>query len=124
MRLWSFSDIGVFNIAYGGCWEPAMAQYNLCMNLINQPSADPSRPLPIWDKLRVLLHGRLTMCVDKMSWIYPASLDPYNKTEMMDWTWSKLILDWTNGMGLLGCNGIKLCEMSTSFRISLGLLAA
>lgn len=98
MHLVYVSDVNVFDIAYGGCWEPAMAQFNLCMNLINQRSADASRPLPIWDKLRLLLHGRLTMSIERMSWIYHASLDPYNKTEMMDWTWTGLVIDWTNGL--------------------------
>ncbi len=34
-----------------------------------------------------------------MRWLYHAKLDPYNTTEFMDWTWSDLILDWTNGTG-------------------------
>ena len=37
------------------------------------------------------------MCVERMRWIYHASLNPYNSTELMDWTWSDLLLDWTNG---------------------------
>ena len=50
--------------------------------------------------MRVWLHGRLTMCVESMSWLYHASLDPYNSTEFMDWTWTNLVLDWTNGRWL------------------------
>ena len=83
-------------MAYGGCWEPVVAQFNLALDLINKPSIDPSQPLPWWDKVRLLFHGRLTMTVVKMSWLYHASLDPYNSTELMDWTWSDLVLDWTN----------------------------
>ncbi|XP_062591853.1 protein hobbit-like [Saccostrea cucullata] len=89
-------DVQSWIMAYGACWEPAMAQYNLSMDLVNKPSVDPSRPLPWWDKIRLLLHGRLTMSVDQMSWLYHASFDPYNTTELMDWSWSNLILDWTN----------------------------
>ena len=74
-----------------------MAQYNLAMDHINKPSLDPSRPMAFWDKLRLLLHGRLTMSVQQMSWLYHTSLDPYNRTEFMDWTWSHLVFDWTNG---------------------------
>lgn len=84
-------------MAYGACWEPAMAQYNLSVDLINKPSVDPSRPVAWWDKIRLLLHGRLTMSVQQMSWLYHASFDPYNTTELMDWSWTDLILDWTNG---------------------------
>ncbi|KAI0220372.1 Fmp27_GFWDK domain-containing protein [Lamellibrachia satsuma] len=90
-------DVSVFNMAYGACWEPCFAQYNLALNLVNQPTLDPSAPLAFWDKSRLLLHGRLTMSVQMMSWLYHASQDPYNTTELMDWTWSNLILDWTAG---------------------------
>ena len=94
-------DVTSVNMAYGACLEPAIAQFNLSENLVNRPSVDPSRPLPFWDKFRLLLHGRWTMSVQRMRWLYPASLDPYNTTEVMDWTWSNLILDWTNGETLL-----------------------
>ncbi|XP_070204899.1 protein hobbit-like isoform X2 [Littorina saxatilis] len=94
-------DITSITLAYGVCWEPAVALYNLASDLISKPSVDPSRPLPFWDKMRLLLHGRLTMAVSRMSWLYHASLDPYNNTELMDWTWSGLVMDWTNGQFVL-----------------------
>jgi hypothetical protein len=84
-------------LSYGVCWEPAVALFNLAADLINKPSIDPSRPLPFWDKMRLLFHGRWTMAVARMSWLYHASFDPYNNTELMDWTWSSLLMDWTNG---------------------------
>ena len=84
-------------MTYGPCWEPSISQYNMSLNLINKASVDPSRPLPFWDKARLLFHGQITMCVNKMRWLYHAKLDPYNTTEFMDWTWSDLVLDWTNG---------------------------
>lgn len=90
-------DIKSWVMAYGACWEPAMAQFNMSMDLVNKPSVDPSRPMTWWDKIRLLLHGRLTMSVEQMSWLYHASFDPYNTTEFMDWSWTDLILDWTNG---------------------------
>ena len=94
----SFPDVDSFEVAYGACWEPFVAQYNLALDLINKPSIDPSRPLPWWDKSRLLLHGRLVMTTNRMSWLYHASFDPYNTTEFMDWTWSDLLMDWTNGL--------------------------
>jgi hypothetical protein len=90
-------DVEAITIAYGAAWEPCIAQFNHALDLINKPSVDPSCPLPFWDKFRLLFHGRLTMSIQQMSWLYHASLDPYNRTEFMDWTWSDLILDWTNG---------------------------
>ncbi|XP_076453404.1 protein hobbit-like isoform X2 [Babylonia areolata] len=95
------SEVESVTLAYGVCWEPAVALYNLAMDLINRPSVDPSRPLPFWDKMRLLLHGRLTMAMTRMSWLYHASLDPYNNTELMDWTWTRLLMDWTNGQFVL-----------------------
>ena len=40
------------------------------------------------------------MTATRMSWLYHASTDPYNTTEFMDWAWSDLIMDWTNGKHL------------------------
>ena len=42
------------------------------------------------------------MCVVSMSWRYHTSFDPYNKEEFMDWTWTDLVLDWTNGKTVTG----------------------
>ncbi|KAL8564427.1 hypothetical protein ACOMHN_057449 [Nucella lapillus] len=95
------SDVASVTLAYGVCWEPAVAMHTLAVDLVTQPSVDPSRPLPFWDKARLLLHGRLTAALAKMSWLYHASLDPHNNTELMDWTWAPLLLDWTNGQFVL-----------------------
>lgn len=61
------------------------------------PSRDPSPSLSFWDKMRLLLHGRLTMVVQQMTILLHASLDPYNTTEEMELTWNQVIMDWTNG---------------------------
>ncbi|KAK3862517.1 hypothetical protein Pcinc_031627 [Petrolisthes cinctipes] len=89
-------EVKTFVAAYGPCWEPAVAQFNIALSLINQPSRDPSTPLPWWDKLRLLFHGRLTMMVQRMTLLLHASLDPYNTTEEMELTWTNLTMDWTN----------------------------
>lgn len=47
--------------------------------------------------MRLLFHGRLTMCVAQMTVLLHASLDPYNTTEEMELTWTNLALDWTSG---------------------------
>ena len=74
-----------------------MAQVSLALSCINRPSADPSRPLPAFDKLRLLLHGCLSVSIQQSTWLFHASLDPYNKTEFMDLTWTNFVLDWSNG---------------------------
>ncbi|XP_059177083.1 protein hobbit-like isoform X2 [Physella acuta] len=94
-------DMTSLTLAYGVCWEPAVALFNLSLDLINRPSVDPSRPLPFWDKMRLLFHGRFTWSINKMSWLYHASFDPYNNTELMDWSWTNLVMDWTNGQFVL-----------------------
>ncbi|CAG5089025.1 Similar to KIAA0100: Protein KIAA0100 (Homo sapiens) [Cotesia congregata] len=90
-------DIDKFRYAFGPCWEPVIAQCNLSFEKILHPSRDPSPPLPFWDKIRLIYHGRITLCVKQLTVLLHASLDPYNTTEEMELTWSGLELDWTLG---------------------------
>ncbi|KAL0271984.1 UNVERIFIED_CONTAM: hypothetical protein PYX00_005130 [Menopon gallinae] len=85
-----------FSYAFGPCWEPVIAQCNLSFENISPPSKDPSPPLPFWDKMRLLFHGRLTMYVRQLTMLLHASLDPYNTTEEMELTWIDVAIDWTN----------------------------
>ncbi|XP_025831839.1 protein KIAA0100 [Agrilus planipennis] len=85
-----------FSYAFGPCWEPVIAQCNLTFEKIQPISKDPSPPLPFWDKMRLLLHGRLTMEVQQLTILLHASLDPYNTTEEMELTWNKVVMDWLN----------------------------
>ncbi|XP_053684386.1 protein hobbit [Sabethes cyaneus] len=82
--------------AFGPCWEPVMAQCNLMMEKISAPSRDPSPPLPFWDKMRLLMHGRLTIIAKQFTILLHASLDPYNTTEEMELTWSNCGIVYTN----------------------------
>ncbi|XP_030570008.1 protein KIAA0100 [Drosophila novamexicana] len=82
--------------AFGPCWEPVMAQCNLSFEKISAPSKDPSPPLPFWDKMRLLLHGRLTLIAKQFTVLLHASLDPYNTTEEMELTWNNCGIVWTN----------------------------
>jgi len=45
------------------------------------------------------------MTVGRNSWLYHASFDPYNTTEFMDWTWTDLVMDWTNSELQEYCEG-------------------
>lgn len=47
--------------------------------------------------MRLLMHGRLTMMVQRLQVLLHASLDPYNTTEEMALTWENVVMDWTNG---------------------------
>ncbi|XP_078495659.1 bridge-like lipid transfer protein family member 2 [Ciona intestinalis] len=91
------SEVHVFNMAWGPCWEPAWGQVNLATNLLTKATVDPSTPLPWWDKSRNLLHGRFAMSMDRANLLHLASLDPYNTTEHMHWDWKNLYMDWTPG---------------------------
>ncbi|RZC33587.1 UPF0378 protein -like [Asbolus verrucosus] len=89
-------EVESYSYAFGPCWEPVIAQCNLSFEKILAPSRDPSPPLSFWDKMRLLLHGRLTMLVQQLTVLLHASLDPYNTTEEMELTWSQVVMDWTN----------------------------
>ncbi|XP_014240236.1 protein KIAA0100 [Cimex lectularius] len=89
-------EVEHFSYAFGPCWEPVIAQCYLSFEKIVRASLDPSPPLPLWDKLRLLLHGRVTMVIRQLTVLLHASLDPYNKTEEMEITWSSVAVDWTN----------------------------
>jgi Golgi-body localisation protein domain/RNA pol II promoter Fmp27 protein domain len=82
--------------AFGPCWEPVMAQYNLSFEKILAPSKDPSPPVPFWDKMRLLFHGRLTIIAKQFTILLHASLDPYNTTEEMELTWNNCGIVWAN----------------------------
>ena len=82
--------------AFGPCWEPVMAQYNLSFEKILAPSKDPSPPLPFWDKMRMLFHGRLAVIAKQFTILLHASLDPYNTTEEMELTWNNCGIVWAN----------------------------
>ncbi|XP_050545881.1 protein KIAA0100 isoform X3 [Daktulosphaira vitifoliae] len=82
--------------SFGPCWEPVIAQCKLCLEKVLSSSRDPSPPLPFWDKIRFLHHGRLTMIVHEFKVKLHASLDPYNTTEEMELNWYDTAMDWTN----------------------------
>eukprot|EP00058_Branchiostoma_floridae_P006376 XP_002591864.1 hypothetical protein BRAFLDRAFT_89377 [Branchiostoma floridae] len=44
--------------------QPLKFFHDLSCDYLSKPSIDPSKPLPWWDKSRLLYHGRLTMSVD------------------------------------------------------------
>ncbi|XP_075221262.1 bridge-like lipid transfer protein family member hobbit [Lycorma delicatula] len=89
-------EVEHFSYAFGPCWEPVIAQCNLSFEKISRPSLDPSPPLSFWDKMRFLIHGRLTMFIRQLTVLLHASLDPYNTTEEMEITWSNVAMDWIN----------------------------
>ena len=67
-------------------------------SLIQGNSMDPSPALPWWDKIRLVLHGRLLLAAKTAQLLLHASLDPYNTTEEMDFSFSDLELDWEEGI--------------------------
>ena len=102
-------DAESWRLAYGPCWEPVIAQCNLAWDFVSPPSKDPSPPLPFWDKIRLLFHGRVTLSVQQLTLLLHTSLDPYNTTEEMELTWTDLAMDWTNANFILKGNLIIFC---------------
>ncbi|KRZ28304.1 Uncharacterized protein T4C_5328 [Trichinella pseudospiralis] len=96
--------IGELRWTYGPCWDPCMSMISACLELVNRPSLDPSPRLPFWDRIRLLLHGRLRVRCGQVVTSILASADPYNGTERLECTWDQLILEWTNGVVMLKCD--------------------
>ncbi|XP_069040535.1 bridge-like lipid transfer protein family member 2 isoform X1 [Lepisosteus oculatus] len=91
------SEISLYTIVWGPCWDPAWTLIGQAVDLLTKPTADPSPPLTWWDKSRLLLHGRWVMDIDQANLHQLATEDPYNTTENMHWEWNKLNFDWKPG---------------------------
>ncbi|ELV12096.1 hypothetical protein TREES_T100003578 [Tupaia chinensis] len=91
------SGISRYTVVWGPCWDPAWTLIGQCVDLLTKPSADPSPPLPWWDKSRLLFHGDWHMDIEQANLHQLATEDPYNTTENMHWEWSHLSFQWKPG---------------------------
>ncbi|XP_069471435.1 bridge-like lipid transfer protein family member 2 isoform X2 [Ambystoma mexicanum] len=91
------SEIFLYTIVWGPCWDPAWTLVGQAIDLLTKPSVDPSPLLPWWDKSRLLLHGHWHMDIDQANLHQLATEDPYNTTENMHWEWNKLSFNWNPG---------------------------
>ncbi|XP_036264614.1 protein KIAA0100 homolog isoform X5 [Pipistrellus kuhlii] len=91
------SEIFQYTVVWGPCWDPAWTLIGQSVDLLTKPSADPSPPLPWWDKSRLLFHGDWHMDVEQANLHQLATEDPYNTTENMHWEWSHLSFHWKPG---------------------------
>eukprot|EP00064_Thunnus_orientalis_P017450 superscaffoldBa00003708_g17533 len=91
------SNISLYTIVWGPCWDPAWTLIGQSVDLLTKPTVDPSPPLAWWDKSRLLLHGRWVMDIDQANLHQLATEDPYNTTENLHWEWTKLNFDWNPG---------------------------
>ncbi|XP_049582720.1 bridge-like lipid transfer protein family member 2 isoform X1 [Syngnathus scovelli] len=91
------SNICLYTIVWGPCWDPAWTLIGQSVDLLTKPTADPSPLLAWWDKSRLLLHGRFVMDIEQANLHQLATEDPYNTTENLHWEWSKLNFDSNPG---------------------------
>ncbi|KAG7479401.1 hypothetical protein JOB18_024873 [Solea senegalensis] len=91
------SNISLYTIVWGPCWDPAWTLIGQSVDLLTKPTADPSPLLAWWDKSRLLLHGHWVMDIDQANLHQLATEDPYNTTENLHWEWSKLNFNWNPG---------------------------
>nr|KAF6415994.1 hypothetical protein HJG59_007243 [Molossus molossus] len=91
------SEIFQYTVVWGPCWDPAWTLIGQSVDLLTKPSADPSPPLPWWDKSRLLFHGDWHMDVEQANLHQLATEDPYNTTENMHWEWNHLSFHWKPG---------------------------
>ncbi|KAK0146229.1 Protein KIAA0100 [Merluccius polli] len=91
------SNISLYTIVWGPCWDPAWTLIGQVADLLTKASEDPSPPLAWWDKSRLLLHGRFVMEIQQANLHQLATEDPYNTTENLHWEWNKVNYDWNPG---------------------------
>ncbi|XP_061073886.1 bridge-like lipid transfer protein family member 2 [Conger conger] len=91
------SNISLYTIVWGPCWDPAWTLIGQVVDLLTKPTVDPSPPLAWWDKSRLLLHGCWVMDIEQANLHQLATEDPYNTTENMHWEWNKLNFAWNPG---------------------------
>ncbi|XP_038614966.1 protein KIAA0100 homolog isoform X2 [Tachyglossus aculeatus] len=91
------SEVFQYTVVWGPCWDPAWTLVGQSVDLLTKASADPSPPLPWWDKSRLLLHGDWRMDIEQANLHQLATEDPYNTTENMHWEWSHLAFHWKPG---------------------------
>ncbi|XP_039646932.1 protein KIAA0100-like isoform X2 [Perca fluviatilis] len=91
------SNISLYTIVWGPCWDPAWTLIGQSVDLLTKPTVDPSPLLAWWDKSRLLLHGHWVMDIEQANLHQLATEDPYNTTENLHWEWNKLNFDWNPG---------------------------
>ena len=87
-------DVETWKMAHGSCWEPALSQFSISLAHMTGTSLDPSPALPWWDKIRLIFHGRLLLAARSTQLLLHASLDPYNTTEEIAFSFTDMELDW------------------------------
>ena len=95
-------DVESWRMAHGSCWEPALSQFSISLAHMTGSSLDPSPALPWWDKIRLLFHGRLLLAARSTQLLLHASLDPYNTTEEIAFSFTDMELDWEEGVIKMG----------------------
>ena len=96
------TDVECWRMAHGSCWEPALSQFSISLAHMTGTSLDPSPALPWWDKIRLIFHGRLLLAARSTQLLLHASLDPYNTTEEMAFSFTDMELDWEESVIKMG----------------------
>ncbi|XP_028400324.1 protein KIAA0100-like [Dendronephthya gigantea] len=89
-------DFEKLEMSWGVDIEPAYTMVNIAFEYINKASVDPSIGLPFWDKMRLLLHGRLLMNIKEWQLNWRATRNPYDKSEQLEIEWRNVRFEWTN----------------------------
>ncbi|KAI9149798.1 Protein SABRE [Blastocladiella emersonii ATCC 22665] len=65
------------SIHWGAAVEPALADVSRVFDQFTDPSVDPSEPMPWWDKMRWLLHGKFDIEGEALLFHFLGSRNPY-----------------------------------------------
>lgn len=84
-------------ISWTTTYDPAMTQVATAIDLITPNTCDPSPIISWWDKIRLLLHGKLIIKANKAEYHSLANMiDPHDVNERLIFSFEQLILTWTN----------------------------
>jgi hypothetical protein len=93
-------------LSYGPCYAGAFFQLSRSMSMLTKPSLDPNEPLSWWDKVRLMIHGKIVGSASERSEVrfrLLGSRDPYYEDGIRDGGNSGIDLSFRGNLqGVLG----------------------
>eukprot|EP00118_Oscarella_pearsei_P023317 m.277914 g.277914 ORF g.277914 m.277914 type:complete len:301 (+) comp40610_c1_seq33:111-1013(+) len=88
-------EMDTMQFAWGMSFEPALSQVSIASDFLSKASFDPSMAIPWWDKSRLLLHGNMSINMNRLNAHLMAARDPHDETEKLELDWKGVEFSWT-----------------------------